>query len=132
MGLKATLEQVQIAGLTDAVTTTPLEIIRGSEVYCRCSIKHSDDSPAAIYNYTVKMKLRKADGTILELTSIPFDNGNGKVDFILYAADTSLLMLSEKNKPQNVELICEKTATPTTKTFIPILSAVIIKDPTII
>jgi len=90
--------------------------------YAKLAVILTDISDKAftLTTYTVKLRLKKADDTILVLTGAPFDNNKGEVEIELTAANSALLKVGAN---QDVELEIHLTATPTITSFCTIKEA---------
>lgn len=101
------------------------EIVSGQ--YCKLAVIIFDSSsrPVTITDYSLKLRLKKADSTILVLDGTPFDNNKGETEFILSAVDSSLLKIGED---QGAEVEIYQTSSPTIKAFIAIEKAITVVD----
>jgi hypothetical protein len=90
--------------------------------YCKLAVIVTDASDRAftLGAYSLKLRLKNADDSILVLTGVPFDSAKGEMEIELVPADSLLLKLGA-NQDAEVELYL--TATPQVTCFISLKEA---------
>lgn len=103
----------------------PVRITKGQ--HCVLAIFFSDEAgrPLTITAYNFKIRLKKADGTILVLTAIPYDNGKGESEVVVSAANSDLLLTGLN---QSVEIECFQVSSPSVKSFYTALNVLSVID----
>lgn len=108
---------------------TPINLILGQ--YAKIGSIVTDDFGKAITitGYTLKLRIKKSNGSVLVITHAPIDNNKGESEFILIPADISSLNISQK---QDVEIEYFLTATPAVNSFFTIKGILNVVDQTVV
>lgn len=104
-----------VGGFQLPATEKTLYFVQGQHCVLTAIFTDSDGRPMTLTNYTVKMRMRKQDDTVLVVAATPFDNNKGEVEIVLTAA-ASLELKVGKN--QVLEFEAHLTAQPDIKTFV--------------
>jgi hypothetical protein len=98
--------------------------------YCKLAVIITDFSDRALTltPYSLKLRLKKTDGTILVLQGTPFDNPKGEMEFELVPDDSKLLKVGSN---LDAELELYLTGSPQVTSFITIKEAISIVNQTL-
>lgn len=115
LGLKA------YGGFSLGSAFLPIAITQGQHCKLGLIFRDNDHRAITITSYTLKLRIKKSDNSILVLTAVPVNNTGGEVEFTLTNTDTSSL---PTGNGQSAELEVYLTATPTTTSFYTIPQAI--------
>lgn len=103
----------------------PVRITKGQHFVLAIFFSDEAGRPITITAYNFKLRLKKADGSILVLNAVPYDNSKGESEVVLSAANSDLL-LSALN--QSVEIECFQVSAPTVKSYYTAINVLSVLD----
>lgn len=98
--------------------------------YCKLAAVITDRSDRALTltSYSLKLRLKKTDDTILVLEGVPVDNNKGEMEFELVPDDSKLLKIGSK---LDAELEIYLTGSPQVTSFITLKEAISVVNQTL-
>lgn len=115
-----TLGLKEYGGFSLGSAFLPISITQGQHCKLGLIFRDNDHRAITLSNYTLKLRIKKSDNSILVLTGSAIDNAKGEMEFVLSSTDSASLPVGNG---QNAELEVYLTSTPTTTSFYTISQA---------
>jgi hypothetical protein len=93
---------------------TPFTLVRGSYAKLGIVINDQNNRAFTITSYCIKLRVKKQDGTILEVEAVHIDNSKGEAEFSLSPTQTKAIALGAG---QSVEIELGLRSDGEVKTF---------------